>query len=147
MISIVYHRCNLNVRSLFIHAQTDYSKNIDSDSDWPMCHCAIGTGPLSGTQNGPLTGHTDPWIAKKKLFNSGFVKLVRRKITFFQTFKWLILNKLFCYWTLNVKHSTPPRNIAYILYIYIYILLAEYGMAETYFGRPSLRSMQCKMKV
>ena len=31
-----------------------------------------------------------------------------------------------------------PRNIAYIL-------LAKYGMTETYFGRPSLRCMQCKM--
>ena len=53
------------------------------------------------------------------------------------TFKCLIWIKLFRYWMLNVKHFTP-RNIAYIL-------LAEYGMEETYFGCPSLRCVQCKM--
>ena len=73
-------------------------------------------------------GRAHTWIAKKPLFNSGFVKLVKRKMAFFQTFKWLIWNKLFGYWTLNVKHFTPPRNI-----YCIYIILAEYGIAETCF--------------
>ena len=57
---------------------------------------------------------THRWIAKKQLFNSGFVKLVKRKMALFKTFKWLIWTKLFRYWTLNVKNFTP-RNIAYIL--------------------------------
>ena len=79
-----------------------------------MCHCAIGTGaPFGDSKWAPDPTH--PWIAKKQLFNSGFVKLVKRKMAFFQTFKWLIWNKLFRYRTLKMKNFIP-RNIAYISY-------------------------------
>ena len=45
------------------------------------------------------------------------MKLVKREMAFFRTFKWLIWNKLFHYWTLSVKNFIPPRNIAYIYFI------------------------------
>ena len=77
------------------------NESLRPGSDWPMCHW----------HRGPWPAH--PWTANKPLFNSGFVKLVKRKMAFFRTFKWLIWNKLFRYWTLNVKNSTP-RNIAYV---------------------------------
>ena len=97
--------------------------------------CAIGTGaPFRDSKWVPDWTH--PWIAKKQLFNSGFVKLMKRKMSFFRNLKWLIRNVLFInYWTLNVKNFYTSKYC-------IYILLAEYGMTETYFGRLSLRSME-----
>ena len=98
--------------------------------------CAIGTGAPSRDSKW-VPDWTHPWIAKKQLFNSGFVKLMKRKMSFFRNLKWLIRNVLFInYWTLNVKNFYTSKYC-------IYILLAEYGMTETYFGRPSLRSKEC----
>ena len=97
--------------------------------------CAIGTGaPFRDSKWVPDWTH--PWIAKKQLFNSGYVKLMKRKMAFFRNLKWLIWNMLFInYWTLNVKNFYTSKYC-------IYTLLAEYGMEETYFGRLSLRSME-----
>ena len=63
-------------------------------------------------------------------------------MAFFQMFKWLIWNGVIP--LLNVKLENVYNTSSKYC---IYILLAEYGLAETYFGSPILHSMQCKIKV
>ena len=69
----------------------DYTIHIGSTPTFLQAR--TGLCPIVPLAEGPFRGFKiGPWpdtqrIANKQLFNSGFVKLVKRKMVFFQTFK------------------------------------------------------------
>ena len=84
---------------------------VTSGSDWPMCHFAVGTGaPFGDSKWAPDRTHL--WIAKKQLFNFGFVKLVKSKMARFSE----PLNDWF-----EISYSVIEREKFYTSK-YIYIL-------------------------
>ena len=48
-------------------------------------------------------------------------------------------------WVIPLLNVTREHFYNIAKYFIRYILLAEYGMAETYFGHPSVRFMKCNL--